>query len=126
MHTSRILHAMEKRRLADLAIHVPACPLDIRISINLETIQPSLSEEGLQEWPQVEGERLKDRISYEFGDLLKVDLTQVRQGDNATGAHPKHELELELVDAQTQLRNDPALAARFLCNVLDLARHSSQ
>lgn len=126
MQTNRILQAMDKRRVADLALHIPACPFDVRISVNLETIQPGLTEESLQGWPQVEGERLKDRISYEFGDLLKVDLTQVRQGSNVAGSTPKHELELELSDAQMQLRNDPALVAKFLCNILDLARHSFQ
>lgn len=124
MQTGRILEAMEKRRVADIALHLPACPFDVRISVNLESIQAGLTKESIQGWPQVEGERLKDRISYEFGDLLKVDLTQVRQGEGPAGSSPRHELEIELFDAQTQLRDDPALTAKFVCNILDLARHS--
>lgn len=124
MQTGRILEAMEKRRVADIAIHIPACPFDVRVSVNMEAIQTGLTNESLQGWPRVESERVKDRISYEFSDLLKVDLTQVRQGDSVAGPGPRHELEVELFKAQAQLRNDPALTAKFVCSILDLARHS--
>jgi hypothetical protein len=73
-----ILEVMEKKKVADLPIHCPASPFDIRISINTETKMPIMEETQIVDWTK-QSERRKDRISYVFDSFVKVDLTQVRQ-----------------------------------------------
>jgi hypothetical protein len=118
--TGRVVGAIEKRRIADLSLHIPASPLDVRISINTET-KVRLTDEVLKSWP-IEDDRHKDRVSYEFDHFLHVDLTQVKQEINGRSVL-RHELETEILDIQKQMA-DPLLPARFVCNILDIARHA--
>ena len=115
----RLLGVMEKRRVADLSLHVPASPVDVRISVNTETRITAPPEDTLRSWT-LELERQKDRRTYEYDHWLQVDLTQVVQGPHDV----RHELELELVNTQQQLL-DPAMPFRFVCNLLDIARRLS-
>lgn len=119
-----IVGLLEKHKVADMSIYCPASPFDIRLSINTETKLPLTTEEQLQSWTK-QSERRKDRISYDFGHFIQVDLTQVRQQDVTTGSSiTLHELELELIDVQRQMSH-PDVGAHFISNVLDIARFAS-
>ncbi len=88
--------ALRKRTLSHLHIHQPTCPVDLRISVNVEE---AVSTAGLN--PQSTAfvtERRKDRVSYVVAEgALAVDLTQVAQYEGArSGAQVKHELEIEV------------------------------
>ena len=74
--TRDIKQVIHKKRIGDLNIYMPAHPLDIRISVNLEckmkdskTIGPS------------QHQRIKDRLSYTMNPF-RVDLTQVKNHEN--------------------------------------------
>lgn len=80
--TGRILAKIVKARVADLDLHMPTCPLDCRISVNVEMPwedDPSelahmagrTGSQGLQS-----PDRVKDRLSYTQGPY-QLDLTQV-------------------------------------------------
>lgn len=119
----RILEVIEKRRMADLAIHIPASPLDVRISINTETKVQNVTVESLANLPQWDTERSKDRISYEYGGILSVDLTQVRQGGRSDSL--RHELEVELAHHRTSDLENSRIGEILLANILDIARFAA-
>ncbi len=137
--TGRVLAVIDKRRVADLAIHVPASPFDVRISVNLETEMPLATSEALPPsspthlangWVVGEGEpsdfaRVKNRLAYTFDGLLRIDLTQVHQeADGGGHAGVRHEMELEVVHVQAHLGDSSSLPARFVYNILDIARRA--
>lgn len=81
MKTKEVLAKIVKARVADLHLHLPTCPLDCRISINLEMPWDGPAEElerlavsHEQKFP----DRNKDRLSYKQNHY-QVDLTQVTQ-----------------------------------------------
>ena len=117
---NRFIEAMDKRRVGDLALHIPASEFDVRISINTETHLP-ITEQALESsnWSQLEIERFKDRMDYEYDGFIKIDLTQVRQREQV-----RHELELELVNAGRALQ-DQMVSAKFLANIIDMARFAT-
>jgi hypothetical protein len=119
----KIIEVMDKRRIGDVAIYLPTCPFDIRISINVEHLINGITEDVLAEWPQIEL-RNKDRLSYTFNQLLRVDLTQIKQ--SSAGERMRHELEVEILHLQDQLQSDPVgLVDKFVSSVLDIARAGS-
>lgn len=77
--TGEVLNKIVKARVADIDLHMPKCPMDCRISINLE-----MNWEGpVDELEQHAGaptqgitDRRKDRLSYKQGNY-QIDLTQV-------------------------------------------------
>jgi hypothetical protein len=78
--TREVLNKIVKARVADIDVHMPSCPMDCRLSINLE-----MNWEGpVEELEQVAGhadkqpDRNKDRLSYTQGHY-QIDLTQVTQ-----------------------------------------------
>ena len=75
--TREVLSKIIKARVADLDIHMPGCPMDCRISINLEMDWDGPVEE-LEGLPSQERnpDRSKDRLSYTQGHY-QTDLTQV-------------------------------------------------
>ncbi|KAF2224559.1 CYTH-like domain-containing protein [Elsinoe ampelina] len=105
-----VLAKIVKVRIADLDIHCPTDPFDIRISINIEVDfhnRPDVDQDLLADTPtdmEVEGpnsrrrrddpDRLKDRISYNHL-LYQIDLTQVVT-DIPGAPEKKHELEVEV------------------------------
>lgn len=120
-----LISAVAKRRVADLALHVPAAACDVRLSVNTEDVVAF--DERTAETLHADGERCKDRISYQFDRVLQIDLTQVRQQVAPSAAAPpqlKHELEVEVLDAQRQLSTDPHFLPTLLANILDIARHA--
>lgn len=84
--TGEVLNKIVKARVADIDLHMPKCPMDCRISINLE-----MNWDGtVEELEQVAGQptqgvtdRRKDRLSYKQGNY-QIDLTQVTM-PNAQG-----------------------------------------
>jgi hypothetical protein len=79
--TKEVLAKIVKARIADLDLHLPSCPMDCRISINLEhTWDGPVEELESVASNQVERnpDRNKDRLSYKQGHY-QVDLTQVTQ-----------------------------------------------
>lgn len=76
--SGHILGAIDKRRIADMSLHIPAAPVDVRISINTETRLPPPEPATLEGWTK-ESERYKDRVSYAFERTFQVDLTLVKQ-----------------------------------------------
>lgn len=115
--SGRILGSIEKRRIADLSLHLPLAAFDVRISINTETQTAIPNEEALKSW-RMETERRKDRISYDFNHFFQVDLTQVIP----RASPPKYELEIEVINVQGHLRDDPQTVPRFLASILELAK----
>jgi hypothetical protein len=115
--TREILGRIIKARVADINIHMPLCPMDCRISINLE-----MDWDGsVEELEQVtaghaqQQDRNKDRLSYKHGNY-QIDLTQVTHSSPVPGVSPplissclhraqrtekEHELEIELAPAIT-------------------------
>ncbi|KAH7324362.1 CYTH-like domain-containing protein [Stachybotrys elegans] len=101
--TNEVLGKIIKARVADLDIHMPACPMDCRISINLEMDwdgpveeleQHGISHQREERFP----DRHKDRLSYTHGHY-RIDLTQVTQTTIRLGtrrSEKEHELEIEL------------------------------
>lgn len=117
--TNEVLGKIIKARVADIDLHMPTCPMDCRISINLEMDwDGSVDElEGLASTGERQPDRAKDRLSYKQGSY-QVDLTQVTQTVSGAGvsahsqsqgrhitnstaqnnnrAEKEHELEIEL------------------------------
>lgn len=79
--TKEVLGKIIKARVADIDLHMPSCPMDCRLSINLE-----MDWDGpVQELEQLaasqtdrQPDRNKDRLSYTHGHY-QIDLTQVTQ-----------------------------------------------
>ena len=79
--TKEVLGKIIKARVADIDLHMPSCPMDCRVSINLE-----MDWDGsVQELEQLaasqadrQPDRSKDRLSYTHGHY-QIDLTQVTQ-----------------------------------------------
>lgn len=96
-----VLAKIIKARVADLDIHFPQCPMDCRISINLEMNWDGPVEEleQLGNHPDRQPDRNKDRLSYTHGHY-QVDLTQVTHAASGPGGaqrmEKEHELEIEL------------------------------
>lgn len=79
--TRKVLAKIIKARVADIDIHMPSCPMDCRLSINLEMDWDGPVEELEQLTPNPQerhSDRNKDRLSYRQGHY-QVDLTQVTQ-----------------------------------------------
>ncbi|RSL80154.1 hypothetical protein CEP51_006794 [Fusarium floridanum] len=99
--TREVLAKIIKARVADLDIHFPQCPMDCRISINLEMNWDGPVEEleQLGNHPDRQPDRNKDRLSYTHGHY-QVDLTQVTHASSGPGGaqrmEKEHELEIEL------------------------------
>lgn len=74
-----VLAKIVKARVADIDLHMPMCPMDCRISINLEMNWDGdvkeLEQLGVSP-TQGLSDRRKDRLSYKQGHY-QVDLTQV-------------------------------------------------
>ncbi|OLN96935.1 mRNA-capping enzyme subunit beta [Colletotrichum chlorophyti] len=140
MKTKEVLAKIVKARVADIHIHIPTCPLDCRISINLEMPWDGSVEEleqlavgHAEKFP----DRNKDRLSYKQGHY-QVDLTQVTQmmpgPGNTQRVDKEHELEVELaadilIDQQRRaMKNEPhqyqQLVEGFVDNMRVLARKS--
>lgn len=81
-----VLHKIIKARVADINIHMPSCPMDCRISINLEMNWNGSVEELEQVAPRGERQqdRNKDRLSYTHGHY-QIDLTQVTYSSPGPG-----------------------------------------
>ncbi|KAK7416810.1 mRNA-capping enzyme subunit beta [Neonectria punicea] len=100
--TGEVLNKIIKARVADINLHMPMCPMDCRISINLEMDwEGSVGELEQFATSQVERQpdRNKDRLSYTHGPY-QIDLTQVTHPAAAPGGAQRmdkqHELEIEL------------------------------
>lgn len=79
--TGQVLQKIVKARVADLNLHLPGCPHDCRISINLEAAWDGSVEELEQLAIGHESkftDRSKDRLSYTQSHY-QIDLTQVTQ-----------------------------------------------
>lgn len=91
--TREVLAKIIKARVADLDIHFPQCPMDCRISINLEMNWDGPVEEleQLGNHPDRQPDRNKDRLSYTHGHY-QVDLTQVTHAASGPGVsfHAQH------------------------------------
>ncbi|UNI24906.1 mRNA-capping enzyme subunit beta [Purpureocillium takamizusanense] len=100
--TREVLDKIIKARVADIDLHMPSCPMDCRLSINLEMPwEGSVEElERLAASPvDRQPDRNKDRLSYSQGHY-QVDLTQVTVTTpgpgNAQRTEKEHELEIEV------------------------------
>lgn len=79
--TKEVLATIIKARVADIDIHLPSCPMDCRLSVNLEMDwEDPVSELEQLAASQTERQpdRNKDRLSYTHGPY-QIDLTQVTQ-----------------------------------------------
>ncbi len=111
--TGAVTAVVDKQRVADLSIHLPAAAFDVRISVNTERTLPMESAAG-----NGHTQRRKDRVAYSLdGGALRIDLTQVQQDGEA-----RHELEAEM---GSPLDVSPQSSLYFVRNVLDLVRISS-
>lgn len=84
--TRGVIAKIIKARVADLDLHMPRCPFDCRISVNLEmdwdgTVEELEREATVQE---TSPDRKKDRLSYTQSHY-QIDLTQVTH--TVTGLH---------------------------------------
>ncbi|KAK7961699.1 mRNA-capping enzyme subunit beta [Apiospora aurea] len=96
--TGEVLAKIVKARVGDLNLYLPQCPVDCRISINLEWEWDGPPEEIMSnQMPHREKQpdREKDRLSYKHG-FFQVDLTQVKRQLAGRGPEKEHELEVEL------------------------------
>jgi len=89
--TDEVLAKIVKVRIADLSIHLPKCPLDCRISVNLEMDWDGPVEDlermaAASNRPALPN-RSKDRLSYTQSHY-QIDLTQVTTGALAVSFHP--------------------------------------
>ncbi|VUC37637.1 unnamed protein product [Clonostachys rosea] len=140
--TGQILNTIVKARVADIDLHLPTCPMDCRISINLEMDWRGSTKELEQLAASQAGRqpnRNKDRLSYTHGHY-QIDLTQVTQQVNLPGgasrSEKEHELEIEispdvlLDQGQRAMNNAPhryqELVKGFLNNVRILARKARE
>ncbi|KAK3313150.1 CYTH-like domain-containing protein [Apodospora peruviana] len=104
--TDEVLAKIVKCRIADISLHFPQCPLDCRISVNLE-MEWDGEIDALERLSQASSRpspphRNKDRLSYTHSHY-QVDLTQVTQvtqvvpgPSNAQRQEKEHELEIEV------------------------------
>lgn len=94
--------------------------MDVRLSVNIE--HPVDIESVRHEISNpLAVKRKKDRISYEVAQgLMSIDLTQVFQNEG-NGNQIKHELELEVNDPASLLKNPEAFAS-FIDAIRDLCR----
>lgn len=125
-----IVEAIRKERIADLSIHCPSSPYDIRISINVE--RPFTIPETVTSRTEFECHfggcrpyltRKKDRLSYCWAKRLLLDLTQISQpypGVASTTAKV-HEFEIEVADIMREGRED-GFSYNFIMNLLDFAK----
>jgi len=78
--TNEVLAKIVKVRIADINIHLPNCPLDCRVSINLEMDWPGeiddLEQIAAASTRPTPPNRNKDRLSYNQSHY-QIDLTQV-------------------------------------------------
>lgn len=85
--TREVLGKIIKARVADINLHMPMCPMDCRISINLEMDWDGDVDE-LEQYAtsQVDRQpdRNKDRLSYTHGHY-QIDLTQVSHLSSGPG-----------------------------------------
>ncbi|RQM08422.1 hypothetical protein DH86_00000448 [Scytalidium sp. 3C] len=96
-----LINKIIKARVADLDIYNPQCPLDCRISVNLEMkwdgdLESLHSSDGSRQ-----PDRNKDRLSYTQSHY-QIDLTQVSQEKIINGSvrtEKEHELEIEIATA---------------------------
>lgn len=105
---TKVLESMVKRRLGDLAIFMPNCSLDVRISVNLE-MPLAVSQADLQAIASgnIESERFKDRRSYQDNaTAIQYDLTEVTQSRSGQ-SETRYELEMEAIKA-ADLLQDPS------------------
>lgn len=85
--TDEVLNKIIKARVADIDLHMPMCPMDCRISINLEMNWDGSVEELEQassNKAERQPDRNKDRLSYKQGSY-QIDLTQVTHAVNGPG-----------------------------------------
>jgi hypothetical protein len=89
-----ILAKIVKARVADLDLYMPSCPLDCRLSVNIEMPW----EDDPSEFAHMAGrtgqglhppDRVKDRLSYAQGPY-QVDLTQVTTESIGPNVRPTH------------------------------------
>lgn len=89
--TNAVVGKIIKARVADLDLHIPTCPMDCRISVNLEMEWDGPIEE-LDELAarqrEKQPDRNKDRMTYTHGHY-QVDLTQVTQQTTSHGVSYK-------------------------------------
>ncbi|OAA73384.1 mRNA capping enzyme, beta subunit, structural domain protein [Cordyceps fumosorosea ARSEF 2679] len=139
--TGEVLNKIVKARVADIDLHMPKCPMDCRISINLEMHwDGSVDElEKLPSAPSQGGvtDRRKDRLSYKQGNY-QIDLTQVTMpsGQGSHRGDKEHELEIEVsgaavIEQGRRARSGEAhgyqeLVEGFLDNVRVLARKARE
>lgn len=86
--TGDIIGKIVKVRVADLDLYMPSCPLDCRISVNIEMPwDEDPSEFAFMAGRTGQGgflpDRVKDRLSYTQGPY-QIDLTQVTQEGGAS------------------------------------------
>ena len=152
--TNEVLNKIVKARVADIDLHLPTCPMDCRISINLEMNWdgPVLELEQLPVQGERSPDRGKDRLSYKQGHY-QVDLTQVTQTGVSSRRSRKsnnrrrrkltwmqnnkeHELEIELASGilidqgrkamSGGVHKYPELVEGFVDNVRALARKARE
>ena len=85
--TQEVLGKIIKARVADIDLHIPSCPMDCRISINLEMDWDGSAQELEQlaaSQTERQPDRNKDRLSYTHGHY-QIDLTQVTQSFHGPG-----------------------------------------
>jgi hypothetical protein len=92
--TNQQVAKIVKVRVADINIYFPTCPLDCRISVNLEMDWDGSLEELERLSPannrDPTRDRRKDRLSYRQSHY-RVDLTQVTQGGSGPNvSYPMH------------------------------------
>ena len=78
--TNQVLAKIVKTRVADIDWHMPRCPVDCRLSINLEMDWDGDVRELealLNNQSERPPDRIKDRLSYTHGHY-QIDLTQVQ------------------------------------------------
>lgn len=79
--TKEVLGKIIKARVADIDLHLPSCPMDCRLSVNLEMDWDGPAQELEQlaaSQTDRQPDRNKDRLSYTHGPY-QIDLTQVTQ-----------------------------------------------
>ncbi|RFU30352.1 hypothetical protein B7463_g5994, partial [Scytalidium lignicola] len=108
----RLINKIIKARVADLDIYNPQCPLDCRISVNLEMSWDGDLESLIASDGPRQPDRIKDRLSYTQSHY-QIDLTQVSQEKVVNGAmkiEKEHELEIEIATAAVREHGQRAAA----------------
>lgn len=116
----RLLEVIDKQRIADIAVHLPGAPFDVRLSVNVEAVTSQHAfYAAVAPGTKPNVVRAKDRLSYRTDALLQIDLTAVTEPSNV-----EFELECEyLFVAPTAVTPDgiPQRTQRLLCELSDLA-----